>query len=93
VVRALGIYFGAVGGPGFKFRLSSFVFQWLMQECDVRTNVTHRHDVTRRCMNLYSIFGNIKHEQIVEKNPRVQISMQTAVTKYYLSLGSVLARH
>jgi hypothetical protein len=36
VVRALGIYFGTVGGPGFKSQLSLFVFQWLMQECDTR---------------------------------------------------------
>jgi hypothetical protein len=27
-----------------------------------------------------SVFGNIKHEQTVEKNPRVQFSMQTAVS-------------
>ena len=32
VVRASGIYFGAVGGPGFKSRVLSFLFQ-----CDMRS--------------------------------------------------------
>jgi hypothetical protein len=44
-----------------------------------RRLMSRTDDVTRRGTNLYSIFGNIKHEQIVANNLRVQISMQTAV--------------